>query len=404
MNNYKKDFSWFKNNKDMVFFDSAAGSLKPDCVIKEVEKFYYEQSTNPHNDDSIFAHKAKEVMENCRRKVAKLINSDDQEIIFTSGATESLMLISQSIKKLLKKGDEVVLSRIEHASNLLPWYQLRDEIGIKLKFIKEDKLTVDYNDLKNILNEKTKVVAITGGSNLTGIIVDIDKVAKIVKNYNKEIILCVDAAQRIVHEKCDVKSWDADFLAFSGNKIFAPTGIGVCYIKEKYQNLINPLKYGGGMNSTINENEFCYIDGVEKFEGGTPNVAGIYGLNKAMEYMLNIGYENIRKIEKSNWMYFKKLYEEYKIKDLEWINIDYVSSTFIFNIKGIFPQDLASYLGSKGIIVRSGLSCAKLMKDVVNVAGVVRMSTSIYNDFDDIKKVFEALKDFKKEDILNGII
>ncbi len=403
-NNFKKDFSWFKNNENIVFLDSAAGSLKPDCVVDVVKHYYFTQSTNPHNDDSLFTHKAKIVMDECRENVSKLINCSAEEIIFTSGATESLMLIAQSLKHLLKKDDEVILSRIEHASNLLPWYELRDEIGIKIKFIKEKDMNVDYDDLKNILSEKTKIVSITGGSNLTGYGVDIKRISEIVKSYNKNIFLSIDAAQRIVHAKCDVKEWNADFLAFSGNKIFGPTGIGVCFVKKELQNLINPLKYGGGMNSTITTTDFCYIDGVEKFEAGTPNVAGIYGLNQAIKYILNVGYKTIEEIEYENWNYFKQLFNEYNIPNLIWINNHQLSSTFIINIKGVFPQDLAHYLGKNNIIVRSGLSCAKLMKDVINDVGVVRASTSIYTTKDDIKTLFEVLKRFKKEDVLNGII
>lgn len=401
---FKDDFSWFKNNSDKVFFDSAAGSLKPDCVIDVIKKYYLFQSTNPHNDDSLFTHEAKKVMNECRNNVASLLNCSNDEIIFTSGATESLMLVAQAIKHLLKKDDEIILSKIEHASNLLPWYELRDEIGIKIRFVKEKGLDIDYDDLKNILNPKTKIVSITGGSNLTGLIIDIDKIAKIIKEYNKDILLCIDAAQRIVHKECDVKKWDADFLAFSGNKLFGPTGIGVCYVKKQLQNIINPLRYGGGMNSTISENDFCYIDGVEKFEGGTPNVAGIYGLNEAIKYVKKIGYQEIKKIELENWNYFKQKYNELQIKDLVWMNQEYISSTFIINFKGVFPQDLAHYLGNNNIIVRSGLSCAKLMKELIDEVGVVRVSTSIYNTKEDIDKLFEVLKRFKKEDVLNGII
>ena len=403
-NNFKNDFSWFKNNKNLIFFDSAAGTLKPDCVVDVINHYYYTQSTNPHNDDSLFTHNAKEIMDECRENAAKLINCDANEIIFTSGATESLMLIAQSLKHLLKKDDEIILSKIEHASNLLPWYELRDEIGIKIKFVKEKNMNVDYDDLKNILSEKTRIVSITGGSNLTGYSVDIEKISQIIKSYNKNIFLSVDAAQRIVHSKCNVKEWDVDFLAFSGNKMFGPTGIGVCFVKKEWQNIINPLKYGGGMNSSITVNDFCYIDGVEKFEAGTPNVAGIYGLNQAIKYVLNIGYETIKNIEHQNWNYFKELFNKYNIPNLIWINNHQESSTFIINIKNVFSQDLAHYLGNNNIIVRSGLSCAKLMKDVINDVGVVRISTSIYTTKQDIEKLFEVLNKFKKEDVLHGII
>lgn len=404
MKNYKNDFTWFKNNKNLVFFDTAAGALKPDIVVKEINNFYHKQATNPHNDDSLFTHQAKTIMNECRKEAASLIHAKDEEIIFTSGATESLMLTAQSLRKFLKKDDEIILTKMEHASNLLPWYQLRDEIGIKIKFIESKNLQLDLESLKKILNKKTKIVSFTGGSNLTGIATDVGQITKIIKDFNKNIYVCVDLAQVIVHKECNVSQWDVDFAAFSGNKMFGPTGIGVCYIRKKLQELINPLKYGGGMNSTITENDFCYINGVEKFEGGTPHTAGIYGLLYAIKYLKKIGYKKIHEIEEANWKYFKHKFNEAKIKDLVWINQGIFSSIFLIKFNNIFSQDLAHYLGQHNIIVRSGLSCAKLMYDVIKEIGVVRISTSIYNTKDDIDYLFQVLANFKKEDVLNGII
>ncbi len=404
MKDYKKDFTWFKNNPNIVFLDSAAGSLKPQCVVDAINQYYLTQGTNPHNDDSMFAHQAHQIMTECRTRAAQLINCEPDEIIFTSGATESLMLTAQSIKHLLHKDDEVILTKIEHASNLLPWYELRDELGIKIRFMEQDGLGVDVDSIKKLLNKKTKVVSITGGSNLSGIIVDVDKIAKIVKGYNKDIILSVDIAQRVVHAPSDAKQWDADFISFSSNKMYGPTGSGICYVKKSLQPTINPLRYGGGMNSTITEQDFCYINGVQKFEGGTPNIAGIYGFLKAIEYLQNIGYETIEKQEKENWLHFKKRYEALNNPDLVWINKDYETSTFIINYKGVFPQDLAHYLGRNNIVVRSGLSCAKLMKDIIHDVGAVRISTAIYTTKEDIDKLFDALAKFKKSDVLNGLV
>ncbi len=404
MKDYKKDFKWFENNPNITFLDSAAGSLKPQCVIDAINEYYLVQATNPHNDDSLFSHQAHHVMTECRVAAAKLINCEPEEVIFTSGATESLMLTAQSIKHLLKKDDEVILTRIEHASNLLPWYELRDELGIKIRFLEQDGLAVNTESIKKLLNEKTKVVSITGGSNLSGIIVDVDKIAEIVKSYNKDIILSVDIAQRIVHAPSDAKKWDADFISFSSNKMYGPTGSGICYVKKSLQSIINPLRYGGGMNSTITEQDFCYINGVQKFEGGTPHIAGIYGFLKAIEYLQAIGYDNIAQKERENWEYFKKKFEALNNPDLIWINKDYNTSTFIIKYKGVFPQDLAHYLGNNNIIVRSGLSCAKLMKDIIQDVGVVRISTAIYTSYEDFDKLFDALAKFKKSDVLNGLV
>lgn len=404
MNRWKKDFIWFEKNPNLTYLDTAATSLKPNTVLESINNYYTNQSTNPHNDDSSFTFQAKKVMQEARLEVSKLVNCESNEIIFTSGATESLVFISQSIKNILKKGDEIIISRLEHSSNLLPWYKLRDEIGVVLKFIEEKSLNLDPNSLKKILSDKTKVVSFTGASNLTGIMTDVQLICDTVKNFNHDILICLDIAQMIPHAFCDLKKWNCDFAAFSGHKMFSPTGIGVAFIKANLQETITPLRFGGGMNSTVTENDFCYIDGNEKFEGGTPNISGIYGILEATKYLNKITYENIYNHEENLNLYFSKKFKEENIKDLVWVNNNSKSATFIFNIKGIFSQDLAHYLGNNNIIVRSGLSCAKLMNNVINETGVVRASFYIYNTTNDIDTLFNSLKKFKKEDILNGII
>lgn len=402
MDNFKKYFTWFDKNPELIYLDSAATSLKPKCVIESISEYYDSQSTNPHNDDSLFTSKANKKMDECRSLLSELINCDKDEILFSSGATESLNMIAQSVKDLLKPGDEIVLTEFEHSSNLLPWYRLRDECGIKIIFIKPLNSEFGKDDFKKVLNSKTKIVSFTAASNLLGNRYDCNEITKVIKEYNKEILVCVDIAQYIGHHRSDLKLWNVDFAAMSAHKMFGPTGIGAAYIKKDLQNKIKPLRFGGGMNFKVDNNNFCYIDGVLKFEGGTPHIAGMYGWAEAIKFLNKITYETIEKHDNEIYNYLKDNLFNYA--DIEIYNKNSKSAILAFNFKNVFCQDGAFYLGNKNIIVRSGLSCAKLLNNVINSEGVIRASFYIYNDMNDIKKFVEVIKNFSRKDLLNGII
>ncbi|MGL4951643.1 MAG: aminotransferase class V-fold PLP-dependent enzyme [Mycoplasma sp.] len=401
MLNLKKDFPWISKNPDVVYCDTAATSLKPNIVINAINDYLINQSTNPHNTDSNFTYRAHDIMDKCREANAKLINCDPNEIIFTSGATEALNLIANALSDSIVEGDEIVLTHYEHASNLLPWFKIRDDKKAIIKYATSDKFGLEAVDFKKVLTEKTKIVSFIGTSNLLGNTMPIEEIIKTIREFNPKIYICLDVAQMIPHTKCDVRKWGVDFLAYSGHKIFSNSGIGVAYIKHNHQEL-RPLKFGGAMNTILKTDNFIYAKDNEKFEGGTPNISGIYSLYYAIQYLEEIGYKNIEKHESE---IFNILYSE--LKDCKHINVynwESKSAILTFNVEGVFSQDTANYFGKHGIIVRSGLSCAKLLNNVMHSDSVVRASFYIYSSKEDVLKFTNLLKSATKEKILNELI
>lgn len=402
MLNIKKDFKWFEQNKGITYIDSGATTLKPNVVIQAVNDYLTKQCTNPHNSDSSFAYKAHEVMNECRQECANLINANYDEIIFTSGATESLNLFAAGLDDYINEGDEIILTHYEHASNLLPWFNLAQKKKAIIKYATSNKFSLTEQDFKRVLTNKTKIVSFTGTSNLFGNTLPVEEIAKLIREFNNQIIICVDVAQMVPHKKIDVKKWNIDFAAYSGHKMFSPTGIGVAYINKKWLNKLKPFRYGGGMNGEINPSGYTLLELFARFEGGTPNVSGIYGLLAATKYLNSIGYDAIAEHEKE---IFNMLYNGLKdCKHVIVYNWDAKSTTLAFNIEGVHSQDVANYLGKRNIIVRSGLSCAKLLDHVICQPSVVRASFYIYNDKKDVEKLIEILKKVTKEDIINDII
>lgn len=402
MLNIKKFFPWFKHNQNIIYLDSAATSLKPQTVVNAINYYITYQSTNPHNSDSMFTHKAHGVLNECRIENAKLINANADEIIFTSGATEALNLIADGISSLINKDDEIVLTYYEHGSNLLPWYKIRDERKAKIIFAESNKLGLCADDFVKCLSGKTKIVSFIGCSNVLGNIFPIQQITKAIREYNPNIMICVDIAQMIPHTKCDVKLWDIDFCAYSGHKIFVNTGIGVAYIRKPLQSKLHALKLGGGMNASLSTDEFTYASDTDKFEGGTPNVSGIYSLLSAVKFLNEIGYDKIHAHELE---IFNLLYEELKdCKHIKVYNWEAKSSILAFNLNGVYSQDLASYLGKKNIIVRSGLSCAKLLNHIIHENGLVRASFYVYNTKEDVIQFIDVIKNLTKEKVLNELI
>lgn len=402
MLNIKNLFPWFKHNENIIYLDSAATSLKPQVVVDAINYYITCQSTNPHNSDSMFTHKAHGVLSECRSANAKLINADSDEIIFTSGATEALNLIANGISNLINKDDEIVLTYYEHGSNLLPWYKIRDERKAKIIFAQNDKFGLNANDFIKCLSKKTKVVSFIGCSNVLGNIFPIQQIVKAIRKYNPDIMICVDIAQMIPHTKCDVKLWDVDFCAYSGHKIFANTGVGVAYIRKSLQSKLHAFKLGGGMNASLSPDEFTYASDTDKFEGGTPNVSGIYSLLSAIKFLNEIGYDKIHDHEQE---IFNLLYDGLKdCKHIKVYNWEAKSSILAFNLNGVYSQDLSSYLGKQNIVVRSGLSCAKLLNHIIHENGLVRASFYVYNTKEDVIQFIEIIKNLTKEKVLNELI
>ena len=388
----RKDFPMYKNNPDIVYLDNAATTFKPYSVIDECNRYYLSETANAHRGDYDLAYKVDIAVDNVREKVAKFINSKKIEVVFTSGASMSMNMIAYGYgNKYLTSDDEILLTEAEHASNVLPRFKVSEVTGAKIKYIpltKEGRLTID--NLKKVLNEKTRIVSIAQVTNVLGYIVDIKEIAKYVHENSNAIVVC-DGAQSVPHMKIDVKDLDCDFLVFSGHKLCGPTGIGILYGKYNLLQKMEPLMSGGGDNAKFDMcGNVAYLEPPAKFEAGTMNLAGIYGLGGAIDYLMKIEIKNIEEYER----YLRK-YAINKLKTLQNLiiyNENAETGIITLNVKGVFSQDEASYLNSKGICVRSGEHCAKLLKDRLGASGTVRVSLYFYNTIEDIDKLCLALK------------
>ena len=394
----REDFSMLKQN--IIYFDNGATTLKPKVLTEKISDYYNNYSANAHRGDYDISLKVDKEYENTRKLVKKLINANsEKEIIFTSGATDSLnKIIFGYYKNILNKGDEVILTKSEHASVILPWFELKDEIGIEIKYIELDDLKVTLDNLKKIVTDKTKVISIAHITNVAGDTRPIKEITDYAHSLNIQVL--VDAAQSVAHMKVDVEALDIDFLAFSAHKMYGPTGVGVLYGKEKYLKNIRPIIFGGGMNSSFSSDGVrIYNEIPHLLEAGTPNIAGVIGFGSVIEYINKIGIDNINKYELD-----LRKYAIEKLKQNENIiiyNENCESSIITFNYKDIFAQDLAIYLNKYNICVRAGNHCAKILKDELNIKNTCRISLSFYNTKEEIDKLVEVLNN---SNIKNEII
>ncbi|CCZ56014.1 cysteine desulfurase SufS subfamily [Clostridium sp. CAG:1219] len=390
---YKKDFPIFKN-KDIVYLDSAATTQKPKYVIDKVNKFYETLNANPHRGAYSLSMDATEAYESTREKISKFIGARyKEEIIFTKNASEALNLIAYSygLDNLLPD-DEVVLSIMEHHSNLVPWQYITRKTGSKLNYMYiNENYELDDCEIKNKITNKTKIVAITHISNVLG---TVNKVKEIIKYAHKMgAIVVVDGSQSIPHMKIDVQDLNADFFVFSGHKMFAPLGIGVMYGKREILNKMQPFLMGGDMIEYVYEQKTTFAPLPNKFEAGTQNVEGVVGLGAAIDYIESIGYDKINKIEQE--LYNKAICELKKLDFIELYipsNKENYSSVISFNVKGVHPHDVASILDSYSVCVRSGNHCAQPLLRYMGIDSTCRMSFSIYNTEDDILRLVISLK------------
>ncbi len=397
VNKIRKDFPMFneyafgKNGKKTVYLDNAATTFKPYSVIEACDKYYKEESVNAHRGDYDLAYKVDTKVDEVREKIAKFINAKKIEVVFTSGCSMSMNLIAFGYGfKFLKSDDEILLTEAEHASNVLPWFKVSELTGAKIRYIpltKEGKLTPE--NLKKVMNEHVKVVSVAQVTNVLGFKNDIKELSKIAHEYGA--LLVCDAAQSAPHMKIDVKDLDCDFLCASAHKMCGPTGIGLLYGKYELLKKVDPFMTGGGDNARFDMcGNVAYLEPPAKFEAGTMNLAGIYGFGAAIDYLNSIGMDNIERYEAELHDYaISKLKT---IKDLIIYNETADSGIITLNYKGVFAQDEASYLNSKGICVRSGEHCAKLLKDVLKTPATVRVSLYFYNTKEDIDALYEALK------------
>lgn len=386
----RKDFLIYQANPNLVYMDSGATSLKPTCVLDKMDEYYKKYGVNIHRGVYNLSYQASLEYDKARETIAKFINALDREIIFTRNATEALNLASLIYgEKYLNSGDEVISSYLDHHSCILPWMKMCEKKQAVLKYIPlSDDGRITVENFKKVLTDKTKVVAINYYSNVMGYRSPIEEIIKIA--HEKGAIVIVDAAQAVAHEKIDVKALDCDFLAFSGHKMFGPTGVGILYGKKEILKKLDPLYYGGDMNENV-EPDYVEVKEVPyRFEAGTPAIAEGIGLATAVNYLESIGYEYLHEYP---MMLYK--YTMDKLKDVKGITIYNKSPELpiiAFNIDGVHPHDAATIFDEAGICLRAGHHCAQLLTKWLKTNGTLRGSFYIYNTIDDCDKFVETIK------------
>ena len=388
----RKDFPIFENRK-IAYLDNGATTQKPVQVINSMKEFYEKYNANPHRGAYTLSLEATEIYENARKKVASFINAKHaEEIIFSKNATESLNLIAYSYgMENLKKDDEVVISIMEHHSNLVPWQKITKVTGSKLKYMYiNDEFEIPDEEIENKITSKTKIVGITHVSNSLGTINDVKKIIKCAHKVGAIVI--VDASQSIPHMKIDIQQLDADFLVFSGHKMLSPLGIGVLYGKKSLLERMTPFLMGGDMIEYVYEQDTTFAPLPNKFEAGTQNVEGAYGLDVAIDYIQKIGYDKIQEIESEVVSYARDELSKLEFLDLYLTpNKENHSSVISFNIKGVHPHDVASILDTEGVCVRSGNHCTQPLMRFLKIDSTCRASFYFYNTKEDVDRLVKAL-------------
>lgn len=382
--------------KALIYFDNAATTQKPKVVIDRLTKYYEQENTNIHRGSHFLANQATEMYENGREKVRSFINAKHKhEIIFTRGTTEGINLVASSfVQRFVNEGDEVLISAMEHHSNIVPW-----QIACELKKAKVKVIPMDQNGdlilekLPELLTNKTKIVAVTAISNSLGTVNSLKQIIRLA--HKKNIPVLVDGAQSVSHIKTDVQNLDCDFFCFSGHKMYAPMGIGVVYGKEQYLNEMHPYQGGGEMIKHVTFEKTTYNELPFKFEAGTPNVEGVLGLSTAIDYMQNIGFENIENYESQLFQYALKKFQQNE--DIRLIGTaKNRASAISFLINDIHPFDAGTILDHLGIAVRTGHHCTQPIMDFFEIPGTVRVSFSFYNTIDEIDTLFVAFDQVRK--------
>lgn len=385
---FNKDFPFL--SKKITYLDNCATTLKPTMVIDAISDYYMNYSANSNRGDYDISLKVDDKIRSVRNKVANFINANDDEIIFTSGTTDGLnKIIKGFFTHYLKENDEVLTTKAEHASLLLPWFDVIKQTKSKIKYIDlENDLSVTLENVKKAVTKNTKVITL---SHITNVIGDIRPIKEITKYaHEKGILVVLDAAQSIPHQKVDVNDLDVDFLAFSAHKMLGPTGVGILYGKKKYLDKVKPIITGGGMNSFFDSlMNVGYKQLPERLEAGTLNIAGIFGFEKAIDYILKLGIDNIHKYEVDLKDYMIKRLSN--LKNITIYNKDIKNGIVTFNVNGVFSQDVASYLNKKGICIRVGSHCAKMLYEVLGVKNTCRASLYFYNTKEDVDKLVDAL-------------
>lgn len=399
VNLIRQDFPLLKTSvkgRQIIYFDNAATTQKPYQVIRAIESYYKETNSNVHRGVHFLAEKATEEYEGSRKKIGQFINAKSaNEIIFLRGTTEAINLVANSFGEIaIKEGDEVVISALEHHSNIVPWQILCEKKKAKLRVIPislNGELQLD--EFEKLLSEKTKIVSVNYVSNALGVINPVKEIVDISHKYNIPVLL--DAAQAVQHLKVDVQHLDCDFLAFSGHKIYGPTGIGILYGKEKYLEAMPPFLGGGEMIKSVSFEKTTYNDLPYKFEAGTPNIEGGIVLASAIEYVENLGLDNIAEYERSLLTYCTELLMKCSNVKI-YGNIENKSSIVSFLIDNIHPYDAGVILNNLGIAVRTGHHCTEPLMRFLNIPGTVRASFAFYNTKEEIDVLVDGIQKISK--------
>ena len=394
----RKDFPIFANQPDLVYLDSAATSLKPQCVIDAVTAFYTTHTSNVHRGDYAIAAENDALYDGTRKTVASFINCDPREVIFTHNATASLNQAAYGLKSMLKEGDVILTTKAEHASNLLPWFQLQKEIGVKIEYAELDsqgRLTEE--SFLKALHDGVRIVAVAGVTNVTGAVQPVKAITKAAHAVGAYVVC--DGAQSVPHMPVDVRDLDVDFLAFSAHKMCGPGGTGVLYGRRELLDRMDPVFRGGDMNARFSsEGTVILKEPPVRFEAGTPAIEGVIGMKAAIEYLQGIGMENIHAYEKELRAYF--LEQMKKLDNIEILNPDNAYGPLTFNAKGVFSQDAAGYLASRNIAVRSGNHCAKILHEVIGTDSTIRASLYFYNTKEEIDRCVAACSEISLENAI----
>ena len=395
MKDYRLDYPFFKNNPNTIFFDNAATALKPQCVIDAVTYYYSHLSCNAHRGDYNLSFLVDKEIAVARKDVANFIGANDNELAFVSGTTEGMNIIANGyVLKHVNEGDEILISELEHASNVLPWFKVAHQKNAIVKYVKLEDGKITPNSIRESITSKTKVISLAYISNVLGYKIDAKEIAKIAHEHN--IVFILDGAQSTPHIKVDVKDIDCDFYVFSAHKLGGPTGIGALYGKEKYLADTDPYNLGGGMNKKFSKDtKYDPYNSVRKFEAGTPNIEGIFGFRAIVNYLNEVGMEYIEERERK--LRNRALEGLRKLDNVILYNDDEDAFTISFNIKDVFAQDAASLFGKYDICLRAGQHCAKLIDGVMGTYASLRCSLYFYNtleEVDEFVKVASKGSDF----------
>ena len=391
----KSRFPVFTKKPELVFFDTAASALKVDSMINAINNCYSYEYANIHRGIYDLSSKLTKRYEESRKKVSNFINSPSHEnIIFTKSATEGINLISTCLQKNhLDDGDEIIISHLEHHANIVPWHLVQKNKNIKIVPVNiTNGGEIDYNDFASKINSKTKLISLTHMSNVTGSITDLGKIIDMQKNY--KIPLLVDGCQYVPHKKLDIKSLDPDFYVFSAHKVYGPSGLGILYMKDKWINSFDPYQGGGSMIKNVDIFQSSYLDTYEKFEAGTPPIAEVIAFSASIDFVNEIGLNNIFNHELD-----LRNYALDKLRNFNNLNIYGESKNkggiISFNLDGFHFNDVSLLLDKNNIAIRSGHHCAQPLMKYLNIKGNARVSFGVYNDKNDIDLLIDSLKEIK---------